>query len=75
VKKAMPPRVDNVEAFWHRAPPERSARCSYWEDRIYEGWSPSKRVRAMGYYEAADFFGVYIWEWLNVLLPLMRGEK
>jgi hypothetical protein len=34
----------------------------------------------MGYYETAKFFGVYLWEWLHVLSPLLdrltrRDEK
>ena len=29
----------------------------------------------MGYYESSVYFGVYIWEYLNVLAPMMRGES
>jgi hypothetical protein len=68
-----PPRVANIETYWTKPPPERSARCAWWERRIADGWRGNKRTRGMGYYESAEHFGVYIWEWSNVLYPLMKG--
>ncbi len=29
----------------------------------------------MGYYECAAWFGVYLWEWIHVLGPLIRAER
>lgn len=65
-----PPAVEDVELFWSRPPKERSPRCAYWVQRIGEGWSPNRRIRAEGYYSSAEFYGVYIWEYTNVILPL-----
>jgi hypothetical protein len=66
-----PPRVDDVERYWTDVPPELSARCLWWKDRIAGGWTPNKRIRRLGYYEMACYLGVYIWEWLKVLRLLV----
>jgi hypothetical protein len=68
-----PPRVTDATEFWQSPPPEPSPRLVYWQARIEAGWMPNKRIRAMGYHEAAEFFGVYIWEYLNVLAPLFSA--
>lgn len=66
-----PPRVEDVYAFWMKPPPEPSARSLWWALRIKNGWKPNKRVRAMGYADAAKFFGVYVWEYQHELQPLI----
>jgi hypothetical protein len=63
-----PPRVDRY-VYWLDQPPEPSTRLQWWLDRITAGWRPNRRIRAMGYDESADWFGIYIWEWTNVLWP------
>ena len=68
-------RVHDIEAYWTSPPPERSARCVEWLDRIAAGWRPNRRVRSMGYYYAADFFGVYIWEYMHVLSPVVHDAS
>lgn len=65
-----PPRVDDVQRYWTRPPPERSARCAWWAAKIQAGWRRNRRLGGMGYHEAARFFGVYIWEYINVISPL-----
>lgn len=72
VKDPMPTRVDDIEAYWTEAPPEESSRCRMWRERIATGWRPNKRVSKMGYYESAAFYGVYIWEYINVISGLVR---
>lgn len=70
-----PPRVDTYddgECYWGDPPPERSPRCTWWIDRIRAGWRPGKRVARLGYYCAATYYGVYIWEYLHVLSPLLN---
>lgn len=67
-----PPKVTNIEAFWISSPPERSERCEWWVRRFEDGFVLNKRIAAMGYYERAEFYGVFIWELLNVLSPLER---
>jgi len=69
-----PPSV-RPEDYWTTSPPERSTRCQWWVDRINKGWQPNGRIRSMGYYEAAIFYGVYIWEYLEVISPLLNRRR
>jgi hypothetical protein len=71
MKPQAPPRVD-PHAYWTSPPPEPSARCVWWQDRIRAGWRRNRRIASLGYSEAADHFGVYLWEWLEVLGPMLR---
>ena len=72
--RPKPPRVDDIYRYWEEQPPEPSARCRYWLDQIEAGWRPNRRWRQMGCYGAAEQFGVYIWEYNNVLWPAFTGE-
>jgi hypothetical protein len=63
-----PPRVDRY-AYWLDPPPEPSPRLQWWLTRVNAGWRPNRRIRMMGYDESAGWFGVYLWEWTNVLCP------
>jgi hypothetical protein len=67
--------MKDITVYWTSAPPEQSERCSHWVQRINEGWRPNKRLRRMGYFEAAMFYRVYIWEYLNVLRPLLEEKE
>lgn len=66
-----PPRVSNHYDFWVYPPPEVSERCLWWQARIRGGWRRNRRIGMMGYDESAEWFGVYIWEYLNVLYPML----
>lgn len=69
-----PPRVDRYE-YWGEPPPEPSPRLAYWLDRILdEGWKGSARILGAGYDGTAEYFGVYLWEYLNVLYPALHGS-
>ena len=70
-----PPAVDDVQAFWGSPPKGRSPRCAYWVEQIEKGWIRNRRIGGMGYFEAAEWFGVYLWEYLNVLSPMMRERE
>jgi len=65
-----PPRVGNIETYWDAAPPELSDRCNWWVERIQGGWRRNRRLRGLGYHEACEYYGVYLWEYLNILSPL-----
>jgi hypothetical protein len=62
----------NIELYWQDPPPEPSQRCLHWQAKIRAGWLPNRRIGSMDYYSRAEFFGVYLWEYFNVLLPLME---
>lgn len=68
-----PPRVDDVQRFWADRPPVLSERCRYWVRRYREGsWRPNKYVRMESYYTRAEVLGIYIWENIHVIAPLVR---
>lgn len=73
MKPTQPTRVANTETYWTEAPPEESPRCRMWRERIVAGWRPNSRIRTMGYYDSAAYYGVYIWEYLNIISPMLRG--
>ncbi len=59
----------DIYQYWTDPPPEPSARLAGWLAKIERGWRPNKRVRFMGYDESSRFYGVYVWEYLNVIRP------
>jgi hypothetical protein len=65
-----PPRVKDKYEYWLKPPPDPSPRCTWWLGEFAKGWQPNRRVRGEGYTGAADFYGVYVWEYLNVIAPL-----
>jgi hypothetical protein len=68
--------VDDVMRYWGEKPPEQSARCAYWIERWEQGtWRPNRRVRREGYHGAAELLGVYVWEYWNVMRPLMAEDE
>lgn len=70
MKPPAPPRVKDFTLYWNDKPPEPSDRLVYWIGRYANGYRPNSRVRSMGYYEASEFYGVYIWEYLHVIAGL-----
>jgi hypothetical protein len=72
-KSNVPPRVKDVTEYWTKPPPEPSARLLYWRERFAKGWRPNIRIAKMGYHEKAEFYGVYIWEYLNELTNIGRA--
>ena len=75
MKSPNPPRVEDHYLYWDICPMEGSARCSHWIYRIENGWRPNRRIRAMGYDEASQYYGVYIWEYLNIISPLLDKQR
>jgi len=74
MRTSKPPKVENVEDYWVDKPPEISLRCLWWLARIEKGFTPNRRLRSFGREEAAEFYGVYIWEYLNLIHPAMSGQ-
>ena len=68
-KPHRPPRVKDIQEYWVNPPPEPSLALTHWLQQLDAGWRPNKRIRTMGYHEKAEFFGVFLWEHLNVLSP------
>jgi hypothetical protein len=72
VQPPAPPRVSNIETFWNQPPSEQSTRTTWWVKRIAAGWRGNRRVSRMAYYQAAAYFGVYIWEYLHTISWALR---
>lgn len=64
----------DVTRYWIDPPPQPSAGLAKWQAKIASGWRPNRRISAMGYYEASEFYGVYIWEYINVIRPLLERK-
>lgn len=62
----------NIEDYWTNPPPKPSNNLNLWITKIEKGWKPNRRIRKLGYYQAALFFKVYIWEYLNILFPKLQ---
>lgn len=56
-------------------PPQPSPTLAMWLEKIAGGWRPNRRIGAMGWEEAAEFYGVYAWELFNVIRPAIREAK
>ena len=69
-----PPRVNRYD-YWTDPPPGPSPRLAYWVEKIEAGWRPNRRISGMGYDCRAEFFGVYLWEYINVLYPLLVRKR
>lgn len=67
LERPKPPPVADIERWWTDKPPEYSERCKYWLRQIERGWRPNRRILSQGYYGAAEWFGVYIFEYINVI--------
>ncbi|MEV6096952.1 hypothetical protein [Nocardia sp. NPDC051981] len=59
----------------HNAPPDLSPRCRYWSRQIQRGWLPNRSISPLGYHISTLWFGVYIWECVNVLYPLIEERR
>lgn len=71
-----PPPVDDVTDYWIAKPPAISARCTYWIARHHAGsWRSNRRLRMEGYHTAAEYLGVWIWEYLHMIRPLIEAEE
>ncbi|MFD9992073.1 hypothetical protein ACFWXT_29635 [Bacillus cereus] len=70
-----PARVADRYLYWTDRPPVPSARCRYWARQIKRGWLPNRRLSAECYDCSAAWFGIYLWEYLHVLYPLIRERR
>ena len=74
IDKPKPPPVNDRYRYWTQPPPEPSPRCRYWLRQIRRGWRPSRRITIDSYDGQAAWYGVYIWELLQVIWPALREQ-
>jgi hypothetical protein len=68
-----PPAVDDHYRYWVEPPPTLSPRVEYWLRRLSDGtWKPNRRFQMQGYDGRTSWLGVYMWEYFNIILPLLR---
>lgn len=72
---SKPSKVANHYDYWAEAPEDLSPRCAYWVLQIGNGFRPNRRWQMEGYDTSAQLYGVYIWEYLHVIYPLLDGLK
>lgn len=71
-----PPAVDDIQTFWSEPPPDLSPRVEYWLKRLVDGtWKPNRIYNTQGYYGRAQWLGVYLWEYFNIIYPVLCGEE
>lgn len=68
------PVADRYE-YWLKPPPSPSQACQYWARQIERGWLPNRRISSYGYDTSAQWYGVWIWEYLNVLYPMINRSR
>lgn len=72
-----PPSPEAVKSVWEyieAAPDTASPRALWWVERINNGWRPNRRVKSFGYEEASKFYGVYIWEYVNIIRTALEMD-
>lgn len=73
--RPKPPRIHDEMEYWESPPPQPSERCLYWTRQIERGWLPNRRISGECYHCSAVWYGVYIWEYLHVLAPLIDSKR
>lgn len=75
LERPKPPPVADRYRYWDSPPPDLSPRCVYWTSQIEQGWLPNRRISRYGYDSSAGWYGVYIWEYLSVLSPMIAERR
>lgn len=78
LERPKPPPVRNHYDFWGDPPDERSARCAWWVRQIDRGWRPNRAIESHCYDCSAQWYGIWIWEYVNVIAPKLdelRGDR
>lgn len=69
------PAVPNINTYRETPPPTPSPRLPYWLRRLDEGSWHRNKYLTKGYEGNTGWFGIYIWEYLYVLSPLLRADE
>lgn len=72
MKPTRPPRVRDAEEFRDRPPPEASSRLLHWFREFQAGrWVENRRFRREGTVTKALILGIYVWEYLEIVSPMI----
>ncbi len=61
--------------YWQEPPPEPSASLVKWLRRLRDGWRANRRIGGMGYDSRAEWFRMYLWEYLHVFYWLEKAAE
>lgn len=75
LERPKPHPVADRYLYWSDPPPRLSEACLYWTRQIVRGWLPNRRIGSYGYDTSAGWYGVYIWEYLNVIYPMIDSKR
>lgn len=70
-----PPRVEDGDLYMADPPPEISERCKFWLEQIAKGWRPNKRIRTWCGCCSHDEYGVYVWEFQNLICVALANGR
>lgn len=73
IESPKPPRVPDHYRYWTKPPPEPSARLRYWMRQIDRGWRPNRRLLSESYDTSAQWYGVWMWEYLHIIFNELGG--
>lgn len=68
----MCPKVEDITDYWDNPPAILSLRCKFWITKIFRGWRANPGLIKLDEEKASEFYGVYIWEYINILFPMLH---
>lgn len=77
----MPPPVEDRYEHWSEPPPVLSPRCLWWLEQLNgRRWTIAELNAELpemihGYDTSAELYGVWIWEWCNVLWHVVANVR
>jgi len=77
----MPPPVEDRYRYWSEPPPALSPRCLWWLGQLNDRrWTVAELNAELpetihGYDTTAELYGVYIWEWCNILWHVVAHTR
>ncbi len=73
IEKATADDPGDIYKYMSEPPPKPSPRLEAWKWRFSIGWRLPKSVRCRGYSDVTGYLGIYVWEYRNVILPLLES--
>lgn len=70
-----PPPVEDIYKYWADPPPELSDRCKWWIRQMVNGWRPNRHMRGECSDCSAEWYGIYLWEFINVICVVLKNGR
>jgi hypothetical protein len=72
--RPKPAPVTGPYDYSGQEPPEQSERCRWWLAQIGRGWRPNRHIRRHCTDCAAEWYGVWMWEYVHRIRPALEGK-